>query len=114
MNQDKLRLLAEWYWGNEISDMVLPDECNFIYVELKTSIGKSIYFDPLEDSNQLDMLKKKFIKEAGIKSWSVNRYSDNNFELGLFRFMRSEPDVSNGKDDGECWLNAILNYVEGL
>ena len=113
MKQKDLQILAEWMYGDKLSDMVLPDECQHISIEFKESIGQLTYFDPIEFSNQLDMLEDKMIKEARIKrkeifyrdKWTAARYftDSEHFFLGA---------VSNRKIENEARLNAILKFAK--
>ena len=118
MKQEQLKKLAEWYWDGknifdlpQITDMYLPSECNDIRVEL--DMKNVITFDPCEDSNQLDMLMKKWIKEA-----KINRIEYDLLQSGWWQATYyygvddDERYETEGKGINACDINAILNYVE--
>ena len=93
MKQEQLKKLAEW---SKYQEKV---------------IGLPIQFNPLKDSNQLDMLKLKYIKEAKIGEAKIKYHSD-----GTRLIVRSvdviNTDTAFEKSENECWLIVILNYVE--
>ena len=105
MKQEQLKKIAEWYGINNVFREY--DE-----------------WQPHKDSNQLDMLKKKFIEELRKK------YAYSLIEIRIrigrngcydFKLFRDEEchwclfiEEASSDNENECWLNAILNYVEGL
>ena len=105
MDEDKLKLLAEWY-GFEIQEYSKD----------------SVDWQPDKDSNQLDMLKKKFIKELRLKYYpsllKIKIIVARNGVYCLDIFVEQSkgwlrlPELEEAGKENECWLNAILNYVE--
>ncbi len=124
MKQEQLKKIAEWYCGQEI----ILDCYNTKYgkYDIYSIDNKELLQDwqPHKDSNQLDMLKKKFIEELRKK------YAYSLIEIRIrigrngcydFKIFRDEEchwclfiEEASSDNENECWLNAILNYVEGL
>ena len=113
MKQEQLKKLAEWCGKDTF---VIDEEIRFK--------GNGQLWQPHKDSNQLDMLKKKFIEELRKK------YAYSLIEIRIrigrngcydFKIFRDEEchwclfiEEASSDNENECWLNAILNYVEGL
>ena len=131
MKQSQLKKLAEWY-GLERQAGTIK---NLSYggigrydedYDLWKLNGKPFCspedWQPHLNSNQLDMLKKKFIEELRKK------YDYSLIEIRIrvgrngcydFKVFRDEQggwclfiEETSSDNENECWLNAILNYVE--
>jgi len=129
-NEDKLKVLS-WYcrkWNPDdrknfsINEKVWDDYNNQIwlghtYKMLDLTDAQFDKFTPETDSNQLDLLEKKFIKEAGIRKKRVAYFDETvnadyyknltNLDSDSFAFGYSK----GGDAENEARLNAILNYI---
>ena len=124
MKQEQLKKLAEWAGvrlmtlEDETLAVAIPYEVN----DLEGNLPDKLW-QPHVDSNQLDMLKKKFIKELRLKYYpsllKIKIIVARNGVYCLDIFVEQSkgwlrlPELEEaGDNDNECWLNAILNYVE--
>ena len=109
MKQEQLKKLAKWYGLEKISSGSPEPDCynkNDFYVDVD-------YWQPHKDSNQLDMLEDKMIKEYNIYKFIVwDREEDERMRVYYYgRYMDLEI-RGIGETKNEARLNAILNYVE--
>ncbi len=114
ITQKQLQALAEWNWGDKITDMVLPSECSHILIELNGT--DPIYrFDPFEDANQREMLRDKMIEDANIKEYIIKRYSSKKCGAYYHNWIQERYILKGwGKTIAEAELNCLIKYVEGL
>jgi len=112
--------LAEWYWGDKITDMVipnafsLPSECYDIMVELEMK-SEAVTFEPQENSNQLDMLEDKMIRD--LETLESIEWFDDGKELGWDVVYQDSFQIlaqGCGKTKNEARLDAIIDYLEGI
>ncbi len=106
MKQEQLKKLAEWY------GLIMEDEEDYCYYNPHNrGLISECDWQPHKDSNQLDMLKLKYIKEAKIGEAKIKYHSD-----GTRLIVRSvdviNTDTAFEKSENECWLIVILNYIE--
>ncbi len=112
MKQEQLKKLAKWggvrlmSLGDETLAIAIPFQVNEIEGNLPDKL-----WQPHKDSNQLDMLKLKYIKEAKIGEAKIKYHND-----GTRLIVRSvdviNTDTAFEKSENECWLIVILNYIE--
>ena len=130
MNKEQLMKLAEWYgyvvypedlfkgkmpknWDNIWNDgkrlKIDGDEIIFIS-------GNSSSWNPLEDSNQLDMLEDKMIEEAKINKITHSFFHETQVGEWLVEYWNVDKEkriiAGTGKTKNEARLNAIIKYVE--
>ncbi len=120
MKQEQLKKLAEWYYKKGAA--LLNPSTNDRYLNVQespTMMGGWIKFQPHKDSNQLDQLEDKMIKELKIKmdnnllQYSMFFHNEQN-EYDAHYYNNDEPYnlFGKGKTKNEARLNAILNYME--
>ena len=120
MKPEQLKLLAEWYYGEGI----IVCSFNNDILRINNGLDNDVNFVPHKDSNQLDMLEDKMIKELNKKYERPIQITITCGRLGTAYFIRYFVSELNGddrfylEDEGktknEARLNAILNYVGGL
>ena len=126
MKQEQLQLLAEWYYDKiEMMKNVVADCIRILIIPANTEEKiYDLFFRPHKDSNQLDMLKKKFIEELRkYYAYSLIRIEilvgrNGCYDLKIFVDRNLEwlllYEEASSNNENEFWLDAMLNYVEGL
>ena len=114
MTQQQNKELAEWY-GLELKGSKTP------YIEFPDKDNPKItvadIWQPDTDSNQLDLLEDKMVKELG--RLEMQLASDGAMGMVLCWHSYIQDGVAKeikgkGKTKNEARLNAIYNYVKGL
>ena len=114
MKQEQLKKLAEWAG---VRLMTLEDETLAIAIpfqvnELEGNLPDKLW-QPHEDSNQLDMLKKKWIKEAKINRIEYDLLQSSWWQATYYYGVDDDERYeTEGEEINDCDINAILNYVE--
>ena len=118
MKPKQLKLLAEWWYRKDhIVGFEKGEKSNCLLVkyvkQLALGIQHTDVWQPHKDSNQLDMLKQKFIKEKDIHGYFVD-YLNLSPEVVLYLHKNdnSDWDSQQGKDETECWLTIILRNIK--
>lgn len=108
MNDEDKKILVEWC-GLE----------HFKWHNDNTYIPTNEKFNPDSDSNQLDMLEDKMIKELRVFDecpfyLDFTYYQDGLIGVAYKNYVRKRFAKGEGKTKNEARLNAIINYVKGV
>ncbi len=122
MKQEQLKKLAKW---GGVRLMTLEDETLAVAIpfqvnDLEGNLPHKLW-QPHVDSNQLDMLEDKMIKETDVArieitlrfgGYYVAQYWDEKRIGEPFHFESDLITSGKGKTKNEARFNAILNYIE--
>ncbi len=117
MKQEQLKKLAEWC-GYKVDDGYLLNKNSEPVAEIREETEDDFWvkhlplWHPHQDSNQLDMLEDKMLKENELPIWITMGYKVNNWIVNYAVEQKAIYVNGLGKTKNEARLNAILNYVE--
>lgn len=99
MKQNELRLLLEWFYDDKYRDLRGETWLR----------GKG--WRPDEDSNQLELLKWKFIKDANITRIEYNKMNSGWWQAEYNIEVSNDAIFGEGKEIKDCDLEAIIQYI---
>ncbi len=117
MKQKELRILANWF-GFDIEGDVLIDKYSRIKVYMIRKETEDDFgimhlpiWKPHKDSNQLELLKNKFLKEANITRIEYDKMNSGWWQGTYYVGVSDAAIASEGKEIKDADLQAILSYV---
>ena len=99
MKRSELRILLEWFYDDKYRDL-----------RGETWL-RSEGWRPDEDSDQLELLKQKFLKEANITRIEYNKTNSGWWEAVFNIGVSYDVINSKGEDIKDCDSDAILQYI---
>ena len=93
MKQNELKVLAKWYGG------------------IALNLLKNNAWNPDLDSNQLELLKQRFLKEADIIMIEYNKVTSDLWQAKYDIGDSDNAVFTEGKEIKDCDLDAILQHI---